>query len=451
MTTDGPSRYSIPRAVVHNVAGMAATCVSIRARSSGRPSLRARLRVGLRRRGRSPGAPAARPGDTRPGACSSTRASPASLDEARLRRALDAVAARARGRDECLTVVDCDDDDALDRARRELHGVGVPLTRSCRRLHVCLAHHPDGDVLMFNLNHAAVDGFGAAARARPPSRAPTRRTTAEQARAATSSACADLPVQVTPPTELADPAPRPARDGAAARRAVAAPPPRRRRAGDAHRVRLSPRRASGPVRCAPAPVRDALIAALHLAIARVERRARHAGPPDRRARARRSASRGAAGARDRATSRSTRACRRTRRERVPRRPRRGGRSRGTPNATRGRAPGSPSSRAAARGHAGAVGQAVQRGAASPSPATAGPTRRCSATSVMRGAELRRRRRRRSRGVVLPPSRSPRCLCLGAVTVAGRLHLTFRYPHDVLGPDAARRFADGYVAQLARVS
>ena len=51
----------------------------------------------------------------------------------------------------------------------------------------------------------------------------------------------------------------------------------------------------------------------------------------------------------------------------------------------------------------------------------------------------------------PPSRSPRCLCLGAVTVAGRLHLTFRYPHALFGPDAVRRFARAYAAQLERVS
>ena len=51
----------------------------------------------------------------------------------------------------------------------------------------------------------------------------------------------------------------------------------------------------------------------------------------------------------------------------------------------------------------------------------------------------------------PPSRSPRCLCLGTVTVAGRLHLTFRYPLGLLGPDAVRRFADGYVRQLERVT
>ena len=49
-----------------------------------------------------------------------------------------------------------------------------------------------------------------------------------------------------------------------------------------------------------------------------------------------------------------------------------------------------------------------------------------------------------------PARSPLSLCLGAVTAGGRLHLTFRYPHRVLGPGAARRFADCYVARLRLV-
>jgi NRPS condensation-like uncharacterized protein len=46
-----------------------------------------------------------------------------------------------------------------------------------------------------------------------------------------------------------------------------------------------------------------------------------------------------------------------------------------------------------------------------------------------------------------PARGPLSLCLGAVTLGGRLHLTFRYPHRLFGPDAARRFADCYLAHL----
>lgn len=59
-----------------------------------------------------------------------------------------------------LRVVDCPDDAALDALRSQLQSVGVPLAES-PPLRVRLARHPDGDVLMLNVNHAAMDGFGA--------------------------------------------------------------------------------------------------------------------------------------------------------------------------------------------------------------------------------------------------------------------------------------------------
>jgi len=50
-----------------------------------------------------------------------------------------------------------------------------------------------------------------------------------------------------------------------------------------------------------------------------------------------------------------------------------------------------------------------------------------------------------------PARVPECLCIGAVTVAGRLHLVIRYPHRLFSPAAARRFADCFVAQIRTVA
>lgn len=47
----------------------------------------------------------------------------------------------------------------------------------------------------------------------------------------------------------------------------------------------------------------------------------------------------------------------------------------------------------------------------------------------------------------PPTKMPFGLSLGVVTVGGRLHLSFRYRHALLGPQAAARFADRYVATL----
>lgn len=77
------------------------------------------------------------------------------LDEARLRGAL---ASAVPGEDR-LTVVDCPDDAALERARVDLQAVAVPLADR-PPLRARLARHPRGDVLMMNVNHATADGPG---------------------------------------------------------------------------------------------------------------------------------------------------------------------------------------------------------------------------------------------------------------------------------------------------
>lgn len=59
-----------------------------------------------------------------------------------------------------LGVVDCPDDEALATARSELQNLKVPLTES-PPLRLRLARHRGGDVLMLNANHAAMDAFGA--------------------------------------------------------------------------------------------------------------------------------------------------------------------------------------------------------------------------------------------------------------------------------------------------
>lgn len=50
-----------------------------------------------------------------------------------------------------------------------------------------------------------------------------------------------------------------------------------------------------------------------------------------------------------------------------------------------------------------------------------------------------------------PARAPLTLCVGATTVCGQLHLVLRYPRSLLSTDAARRFADCYVAEITRVA
>lgn len=104
------------------------------------------------------------------------------LDEARLRRAVTQALARhpmARARKatsglaerrfhweishvpdlDPFRVVECPDDDALAAARADLHSIPIPLVES-PPLRVRLARHPDGDLVMLNVAHAAIDGFG---------------------------------------------------------------------------------------------------------------------------------------------------------------------------------------------------------------------------------------------------------------------------------------------------
>lgn len=78
------------------------------------------------------------------------------FDEGRLRRAL---ASAAPGADR-LTVVVCPDDTALEQARVDLQAVAVPLADR-PPLRAKLARHPGGDVFMLNVNHATADGPGA--------------------------------------------------------------------------------------------------------------------------------------------------------------------------------------------------------------------------------------------------------------------------------------------------
>ncbi len=59
-----------------------------------------------------------------------------------------------------LRVVECPDDEAVAATRAALQSRPVPLVES-PPLRVTLARHPGGDYLMLNVNHAAMDGFGA--------------------------------------------------------------------------------------------------------------------------------------------------------------------------------------------------------------------------------------------------------------------------------------------------
>lgn len=50
-----------------------------------------------------------------------------------------------------------------------------------------------------------------------------------------------------------------------------------------------------------------------------------------------------------------------------------------------------------------------------------------------------------------PARMPCGLSIGAVTVSGRLHLSLRYRHPLLGPDAVTRFCHTFLTELAALT
>lgn len=59
-----------------------------------------------------------------------------------------------------FATLDCPDDQALAAARADLQSIAIPLVES-PPLRVRLARHPGGDVVMLNVKHTAIDGFGA--------------------------------------------------------------------------------------------------------------------------------------------------------------------------------------------------------------------------------------------------------------------------------------------------
>lgn len=83
-----------------------------------------------------------------------------SLDAGRLRAAVAAVLGDRTMEEVPLEVVDCPDDASLAAVRARLQADAVPPGK-WPPLRACLARNPNGDVVMFNLNHAAADGFGA--------------------------------------------------------------------------------------------------------------------------------------------------------------------------------------------------------------------------------------------------------------------------------------------------
>ena len=394
------------------------------------------------------------------------------LDEARLRaalaRALDAhPMARARkapsrpsrhrdhweiraGVDlDPLRVVHCPDDAALSAARAELQSLAVPLAES-PPLRVRLARHPDGDVVMLNVNHAAMDGFGALrllyslARAYAGDPDPAPQPAPDEADELLARlGRADLPTRVRRHLALAEKL-----------RDLVAPPARLAPVGasdDAgygfHHVRLSAARTEALAGLPHAgTVNDVLLGALNLAIAGWN--AEHGRPCGRIGVLVPANLRPPQWRQDVVGNFSLPA-------RVSTRPG----SRRNPQAAL-RALTAQTGRKKRTGMGTALIEVLARSPRLPLwakqamvmalPLTGNRLVDTAMLSNMGRLEAPSFGPDAGSTVEMwfsPPARMPLGLTVGAVTVAGRLHLTFRYHRQLFSAEAARRFADRFLAEL----
>ena len=449
----GKSRYSVPRALVHNLAGMANDAVSVVRGRQGDHACNLDCEWVSEDVGATPRVvPLLDPKTSAWGVQLDVRVA-GSLDEGRLRDALDAVVGVRGAGEGCLRTVDCEDDEALDAARRKLHTAGPPLT-VLPPFAVLLARHPAGDVLLLNLNHAAVDGFGAARLLERLARA----YAGDAAGAAPLDflACADLPVQPAPPSSS-----RVVRLGRKAvervRDTLSKPPCVAPDGGDHepgygfHLVGLSGPGTRDATGGGGGATCDALVAALHLTIARWNgehgMEGRRIGvlvpvdlrPPDLP---------------DHVVANlsvNTRLSTTLRERETPAAALRAI----TWHSERDEGTRTGISLIAALARAGMLTLWAKQSSIVLQPLIdnhrADAAMLCDLGPIPAAPRFGQDAGEVRELWFSPPSRSLRCLCVGTVTLEGRLHLTFRYPHALFGADAVRHFADMYLAELKRVS
>jgi len=157
--SDGESGYSVRRAAAHNLAGMTQDLVSLLRGRQGDHSCALDCEwISGEAQSKQASTSLLDPADSAWSVQLEARVA-GRLDERRLRAALAGVLGYG-----CepvpLDVVACDGEGDLDAARSRLQRMAVPVTQH-PPLHVYLARHSAGDVLMLNLNHAAGDGLGA--------------------------------------------------------------------------------------------------------------------------------------------------------------------------------------------------------------------------------------------------------------------------------------------------
>ena len=448
LRSDRSSGYSIRRALVHNLAGMAQDAVSLLRGRQGDHRCVLNCEWAVREALDRPLATAESGWNVQLEARVA-----GSLDASRLRTALGEVLGAVLERDP-LEVVDCADDAAMVAARARLQGISVAVAER-PPLRALLARHPEGDTLMFNLNHAVTDGLGAVQILRAVARAYAGEAAGAQL---DLLALRDLPVRPVPPSTavpivrayeralelLGDLRARPAR--------IADDGGEDERGHGFHLLGLSARETRDVIDIAhEGNAGDVLMAALHRTIAdwnrRHDERGRSIGvlapadvrpvgwPPDRignfsinsrvsTSRRDRSSATRALGAVAAQGSRNRR--NRTGTELIAGLERAGMLALWAKQSSVVLAPLTAHDRVdcAMLGNLGPIGDGPAFGL------DAGDT------------------------VALwfsPPARSPRVLCVGALVAGGRLQLTFRYPLRLLGPDAARRFADAYVAELRDIA
>ncbi len=452
--SEGPSRYSVPRAISHNLVGMAQDVVSLLRGREG--DHRCELNCEWVE-GEADSTPdEARLLDPRTSAWTvqlEARVA-GSLDETRLRAALGTALGPDAVPRECLEVVDCDDDDALNAARARLHGTRVPITRF-PPLHAYLARHPAGDLLMLNVNHAAADGFGALRVLDRIARAYAG--DADAVSPVEFVASRELPVRpASPPESILARVGKPAmtwlRDVLARPMGLACDGQGDDPACGFHHVALSEEQTSEVIDVVrTSPDMDVLLAALHLAIGDWNRR--HEVPGRR------------IGVLVPADLRPSE----------------------MPQDLVGNF--SVNARLSTSRHNRASPAAVLKGVAAQSKRTKRTRTGIALIAGLQRAGLLALWAKQSSVVLHPvtnnhmvdtamlcnlgslrdppcfgadagetvelwfsaPVRSPLSLSIGAVTIGERLHLAFRYPHRLLGPRAARRFAECYVAHIRRVA
>ena len=450
-----PSRYSLRRAAAHNVAGMVEDLVQLlRGRQGDHRSALDCQWMWEASEG------IALDDDLLPPAAWSVHVEArvaGRLDEERLGRALASALRREPPARvdmlDVLDVVDCADDDALDRARGEHQGRRVAVG-DWPPLRLRLVHHPAGDVVMLNVNHAAADGVGALHVLRSIARAYAAGHDCD--RPLEFPAANALPVRpASAPVSqwmgryrfvverLRDALARPAR--------LAPEHPDAEAGYGYHLVRLSAEDTALVVDAdRPGTSRNVLVAALHLAIGTWN--LRH-GTPGRRVGVLVPVNLRPPRWRDEVVGNFSVTARLSTSRRHRSGPAPALRAI-TAQTTRNKRTRTGIALVAALDRSGLVPLWAKQSLVVVQPLT---QNRLVDTALL--ANLGRLEETPWFGVDAGPteemwfslpSRTAASLCVGAVTVEGRMHLTLRYPHRLFGADAAARFAECYMDHIRLV-